>query len=188
MTTSLKLRRDVIKAAVAHAQRTPDRQVCGLLGGHGTLVTQYLPVNNVAQDPRRSFVMSPQEMLDALRQLDAQQLTWLATYHSHPHSNPIPCAEDIAQARRQAPNQVMVIVSFNRPKPRLKAWHITPYRVLEVPLFWETQSQEAAAPLLTPSRLHIVLTVLAALLSAVLLLVVSITLLPPPPVLPAPIS
>jgi proteasome lid subunit RPN8/RPN11 len=78
------------------ASRLPE-EACGLVAGRYELVCQVYPVTNVLHSPVE-FSMHPQEQLDAFQKIEAQELTLLGIYHSHPQGPPGPSPSDIARA------------------------------------------------------------------------------------------
>ena len=72
-------------------------EVCGFLAGVGGRVSKVYPVTNVASNPEVAFYMDPVEQLAALKDIDKQDLTLLAAYHSHPPGGPEePSPTDVA--------------------------------------------------------------------------------------------
>lgn len=72
-------------------------EACGLLAGRNGIVSQVLPIENVAHSTFR-FRMEPRGQVDALLDLEAHELELLAIYHSHPSGPPGPSTTDIAEA------------------------------------------------------------------------------------------
>jgi [CysO sulfur-carrier protein]-S-L-cysteine hydrolase len=71
-------------------------ECCGLLAGHGGHVTQLYPIPNELASPTR-FRTDAKAMLAAQRQMREHQQDLIAVYHSHPTSDPIPSATDLAE-------------------------------------------------------------------------------------------
>jgi proteasome lid subunit RPN8/RPN11 len=79
----------------ALAEVTPGEEICGLVvDGPGGGVEAW-PLPNRADDPRRSFLLGPAELLGALRRLEAEGRGLLAVYHSHPSGGPDLSARDL---------------------------------------------------------------------------------------------
>lgn len=186
---TLKITPAVAKAIVRHAQNTPKHEVCGVLYGYANTITDHIAIENVASNAQHAFAMHPQALFNALKNIDGAKKTWLAIYHSHPTSDPIPSQTDIHESRTQYPNIAQIIISLSTTKPRIKAWRLQNNRVLELPLLLETQHiGNENEPLLVPSRLHIAIALAVTIIAALVLLLTSVALLPPPPILPTPIS
>jgi len=72
-------------------------EACGLLAGKDGQVEKVLLVRNQAQSPVR-FVMDPYEQLQALEWIDAQGLSLIGIFHSHPAGPETVSATDIKEA------------------------------------------------------------------------------------------
>ena len=104
-----------------HALASPDREVCGLLGGMQQQLTAYYPVRNIAADQGSEFLMDPAEQIDVMQQLRATGESLTGIFHSHPGSAAQPSALD----RRLAyyPDTFYFIMSLLTQPPELKAWY-----------------------------------------------------------------
>lgn len=73
-------------------------EACGLLLGAPSLnqslmvISQYLPIRNVSDDPEHHFLLEPVEWVRHCQRED-----FLGIYHSHPTAPPIPSAVDLQQ-------------------------------------------------------------------------------------------
>ncbi|MBF8269267.1 MAG: hypothetical protein HW386_976, partial [Gammaproteobacteria bacterium] len=67
-----------------HALASPDREVCGLLGGVQEKLTTYYPVKNIAADQGSEFLMDPAEQIGIMKQLRATGESLVGIFHSHP--------------------------------------------------------------------------------------------------------
>ena len=106
----LVLPADLAGRIEADARRTPNVEVCGLLGGHGERVVSAYPVTNVSPTPASAFFMDPQGQLNAMREMDRSGEAMLAIYHSHPRTVAEPSPRDLAGAAY--PGLAYVIVSL----------------------------------------------------------------------------
>ena len=104
-----------------HALASPDREVCGLLGGVQQQLTAYYPVRNIAADPGNEFLMDPVEQIGVMQQLRTTGGCVAGIFHSHPCSAAQPSALD----RRLAyyPDTIYFILSLLTQPPELKAWY-----------------------------------------------------------------
>ena len=124
----------VYLALVQHLNAVYPYEGCGLLAGswsETTAVSLYA-IENIASNPRRQFLMSPQSQLAAFLEIEAAGLDLLAIYHSHPHGPETPSATDMAQA--YYPELIQVIVSLASPDPVLRAFWLTPTQYREIQL------------------------------------------------------
>jgi len=76
--------RSVALRLAALAEATPDLEVCGLVVAGSGASPEVWPIPNRAADPRRSFELAPEALLQALRRLDEEGRALLAVFHSHP--------------------------------------------------------------------------------------------------------
>ena len=120
----LLLPRPIFEEMVAQAQAERPNECCGLLAGRihadGTArVQRRYPLINAAQSPIE-FLSDPQSMFDAERDRRARGIDFLAVYHSHPTSEPIPSRKDREQSYSL---EVMnLIISLKEPGPTVRAW------------------------------------------------------------------
>lgn len=173
-----KIAYTVARQIADHAQDDYPNEVCGLLAGHGDHIYKAIPTKNIADNPLTEYLAEPYDQLQALKQLDAENLDWLGVYHSHPKSRPIISPTDIARATD--PNLIHIIVSLQNAKPELKAWRINGHDSEAVDLIFDTQSPQNTAhePLSNSQKLAIILS---GIISVLILLTISFTLLPPAP-------
>ncbi len=135
--TQLWLSRPHYQTILAHLQETYPLEGCGLLAGVCSAegigqVSQIYPVANALASPT-AYWMEPAALLSALHDIEAQGLTLLAIYHSHPQSAAAPSATDIAQA--YYPEAAQVIVSLqDRTRPQARAFLVKAQQADEIPL------------------------------------------------------
>lgn len=101
----MRVRRAVVDAIAAHARRDSPRECCGLLVGNEHEAIEAVAVANVADDPLRRFLVSPEEHLALIRRCRTRsspesRLDVVGAYHSHPHTTATPSATDHDQACR----------------------------------------------------------------------------------------
>src|SRR2546423_4456005 len=88
----------ILRAAAA---RYP-AECCGLLEGavasDGWQVRAVHETANLADDPRRRFLIDPQRQIELLRWLRGSAQTLIGCFHSHPNGPAEPSATDRAQA------------------------------------------------------------------------------------------
>ncbi len=108
---TLQLPRPLVNQILAHAQSSPDAEVCGLLGGHNNVAQHCYPATNKATDPMRRYQMDPKEQIDAMRQMRQTGEELIAIYHSHPNAPAEPSIIDIHEA--DYPGAAYLIISLN---------------------------------------------------------------------------
>jgi proteasome lid subunit RPN8/RPN11 len=79
-----------------HLRQAYPEEGCGLLAGRAGHSRAVLPVPNQLRSPHR-FFMEPIRLLQALEEIDARGWDLLAIYHSHPHGQGSPSAEDLQE-------------------------------------------------------------------------------------------
>jgi len=107
----LQIPRPLVNQILADAQRSPEAEICGLLGGQDGVVKSGYPVGNEAGEPLRRFRMEPAEQVDAMRRMREAGEALVAIYHSHPCAPAEPSAIDIQEA--SYPEAAYLIVSLN---------------------------------------------------------------------------
>jgi proteasome lid subunit RPN8/RPN11 len=109
----------VAAGIIAHARQTSPAECCGLLIGSLTDIGEAVPATNIADDPRRRYVIDPRDHLRAIRSARQRDLEVIGAYHSHPRSAPIPSETDAAQAFGEF---LWVIVGLEADPPEICAW------------------------------------------------------------------
>ncbi|MCJ8010380.1 Mov34/MPN/PAD-1 family protein [Paenibacillus sp. KQZ6P-2] len=72
-------------------------EVCGILRGSATARCMrsetFVPMRNAAPDPLHRFILHPEDWTRECLQGDGL----IGLFHSHPHSDPVPSAQDLQQ-------------------------------------------------------------------------------------------
>lgn len=105
------LPRNLVNRLLAHAQQSPEAEVCGLISARAGIPVRVYPVPNAASDPARLFFMEPSAQIRAMATMRERGETLFAIYHSHPHSPATPSARDLAEATY--PEALYLIISLN---------------------------------------------------------------------------
>ena len=106
----VELPRTLAIRLLAEAQRTPEREVCGLIAARESVPCRVIPVRNAADDARRLFDMDERELVNAMKTMRENDETLFAIYHSHPQAAPVPSQADIARAGY--PEKLHLIISL----------------------------------------------------------------------------
>ena len=109
----------VAAAMIAHARQAAPAECCGLLIGSATDIGEAVPAANVADDPRRHYIVDPRDHLRAIRSARQRGLQVIGAYHSHPASTPIPSETDAGQAFGEF---LWIIVGLAAQTPEIRAW------------------------------------------------------------------
>jgi proteasome lid subunit RPN8/RPN11 len=125
LSTSFRLilPRPLYTALLEQAGAELPNECCGLLAGRiegnvGKVERRYPLVNQLASP--REYDAEPRGLFDAARDMRQAGIVELATYHSHPTTDPIPSRTDLE--RRYGPGVVQLIVSFKTSVPVVRAW------------------------------------------------------------------
>ena len=87
----------VLDAIVTQARAEAPLECCGLLIGHGTIVTAAHPAHNVLASPTR-YRVDPKDHFAAIREARTRALAVVGAYHSHPSPPPIASPTDVRDA------------------------------------------------------------------------------------------
>src|SRR5260370_23746828 len=111
MASTIRIRAQILDGMLQHARRQPGVECCGLLAGHGGIITASFPAEN-ALASATAYEIAPRELFGLFRRMRDERLDHVAIYHSHPASENAPSAHDIAQA--VYPNAAYFIISPQR--------------------------------------------------------------------------
>ncbi len=114
-----------------HAQHEIVRECCGLLAGHGNVITQAFPAENVASDPAKTYEIAPRQIVQLLREFRERRLGFLGIYHSHPKGDNVPSPRDIELAYYSEAAYFIVTPRPYAAKP-VRAFSIRNGRVTEL--------------------------------------------------------
>lgn len=178
---ALRLTQEQAQSIIQHAISASPAEVCGLLGGQQGEVESVIPIQNIAANPQIHFDMDPRAFVRAIFDLEAQGLSLVAVYHSHPNGDPIPSPTDIEEF--YYPEIDYLIVGTGSDQPQLAAWNIRDGEVNRAELSVGAGNHElSTSETLSPVQRAAV--VLSLLLAVTFLIVVSLILLPPAPEIP----
>lgn len=93
---------------LAHARAERPMECCGLLAGRDGVITDIFPAENILASGT-AYAIAPRDLFRLFRTMRSNGLEHLGIYHSHPSSENVPSASDIAQA--YYPGQAYFIVS-----------------------------------------------------------------------------
>lgn len=121
-------------AIIRHAEDDRPNECCGLLAGHENgHVTRVIRLVNHLNSPI-AFRSDPWSMRAAMRSIDERGLHWLAVYHSHPRSLPVPSRRD--RTEHFDPAILCVIVGWSDETWSIRAWRMDS-EPTELPFFEE---------------------------------------------------
>jgi proteasome lid subunit RPN8/RPN11 len=126
-----RIKRGVIQAITAHANKELPNEACGYLAAENDIVTSHYELTNIDQAPDH-FSMEPREQFAAVKEMRSRGQVLRAVYHSHPETPARPSAEDIRLA--YDPEISFVIVSLATAQPQIKSFLVARGEVTEEPL------------------------------------------------------
>ncbi len=97
MPHEIKIQRPLAVHLLTLAQRSAQREICGLIGGKAGQPCTCYPIDNIADSPQTAFLMQPEQQAAALRAIAEKGEQLFAIYHSHPDTPPVPSARDLAE-------------------------------------------------------------------------------------------
>jgi proteasome lid subunit RPN8/RPN11 len=88
----------VLDEIASHARAALPDECCGLLVGTTAGIVEAVRSINLADDPTRRFLIDPATHFETRRRAAERGLEVVGFYHSHPRSEPVPSATDLAGA------------------------------------------------------------------------------------------
>jgi len=108
---TLYLPRPLVNKLLAHAQKNPDIEVCGLIGNDSSDRKSYYPIDNVSKDPDCRFQLDAQQQINAIKKMRDKQQSLFAIVHSHPTTSALPSQLDIEESSYK--DAFYIIISLN---------------------------------------------------------------------------
>ncbi len=131
--TEIQLSRKLTTQLLHLAQISPEKEICGLIGGKDGAAVNCYPVENTAADPANRFQLDAKQHIAACKQMRENGEELFAIYHSHPKAPAEPSATDIELA--DYPDAVYLIISLNtKGILEIRGFTIADKRVSEVAL------------------------------------------------------
>lgn len=132
MTETLRLSADQYQSIVDHARACKPEEACGILAGEadGVITRVFLMENTEHSDV--FYMMDSREQFEVFDAIERDGLKLLAIFHSHPHSPPLPSAQDMELAFY--PDAFYLIVSLMDEEPAARVFRIVDGEVREAEL------------------------------------------------------
>lgn len=105
-----KMPRTLVNELLHQAQRSPEKEITGLIGRRGARCYCY-PIANAATDASVLFALSASEQLAAVKNMQERGQTLFAVYHSHPQAPAFPTV--IGDNTTDYPDALHLIISLN---------------------------------------------------------------------------
>lgn len=123
------LERRYLEEMLSHAFQEAPNECCGLLAGADSQVTRVYRLTNVEHSPYR-YKADPQELFQALKEIEQNGWQLLGIYHSHTHAPAQPSPTDVELAFW--PDSLYFIISLSESQPVIRAFKIQDGRTEEV--------------------------------------------------------
>jgi proteasome lid subunit RPN8/RPN11 len=135
MDASLRLSPAQYRSIIDHALACKPEEACGILagGGDGTVTHVFLMEN--AEHSDSFYMMDSREQFEVFDEIEREGLELIAVFHSHPHSPPLPSAQDLELAFY--PDALYLIVSLIGEQPQGRVYRIVDRQVEEVEMVLE---------------------------------------------------
>ncbi len=108
---TLALPRPLVNKILAHAQKNPDIEVCGLIGSNTLEGKDYYSIKNISSNPSCRFLMDAPEQIQTMKEMRDRQQTLFAIVHSHPTTVAEPSLLDIKESTNK--DVFYIIISLN---------------------------------------------------------------------------
>ncbi len=135
----MRLPRKYYQQIVDHARRGKPNEICGLIAGHEGKAVKLWETTNNDPRPRVRYNVDPAELLQVLREIEDNNWSLMAIYHSHPMSEAYPSGTDVSLA--YYPDAVYIIVSLANGVPVVRAFKIQDQRIVEQELIVERDEE-----------------------------------------------
>jgi proteasome lid subunit RPN8/RPN11 len=136
---TLYLPRPLVNKILAHAQKNPGTEVCGLIGNDASNHKDYYAVENISKDPESRFLMDAAQQIKTMKQMRDKQQELFAIVHSHPTTNAQPSQLDIEENSYK--DVFYIIVSLNtKGVLEMRSYIQQDDQMQEVDLILETDS------------------------------------------------
>jgi proteasome lid subunit RPN8/RPN11 len=119
----LRISRQLLDEVVAHARADAPNECCGMIAARDGRAVAVHRVPNKAANPKVAYLMDGQELYDAWKAIEDDDLEIGAIYHSHPRTEPTPSLTDVSLSENW-PETLWVIVGLSGPKPDVRAFRI----------------------------------------------------------------
>lgn len=119
----VEIPRTLVDKMIQHARAGAPHEVCGVVAGENSHLSQVYPAENVAENPAVTYQMDPQDQLQIFKEINERGWELAGIYHSHPASPAHPSPTDMRLAFY--PDTVYFIVSLMEPdRPVVRAFRL----------------------------------------------------------------
>jgi proteasome lid subunit RPN8/RPN11 len=111
VVNEIKITRPLATLLLGLAQKSPQQEICGLIGSNADKPLTVYPIANNAANTALEFEMDAQQQISAFKVMREKGEKLFAIYHSHPQSPPLPSARDLEDIGY--PEALQLIISLN---------------------------------------------------------------------------
>ena len=126
----MKVTSEVLTGITNHARRAAPLECCGLLAGKEDLIDDHIATRNT-RNSAVAYQVDPVEHIAAVKAVRARGRRILGAYHSHPTSEAVPSATDVAEAY-YGDGFLYFIVSLGSEPPDVRAFRLEEGRLASV--------------------------------------------------------
>ncbi len=120
----ITLPRAVVDEMLAHVQAGYPNEACGVLAGQDGRVVKHYPATNASDTPETFSQIGSRELLSIAQEIDDNDWTFFAYYHSHPRTQAYPSPRDINLSQGW-PGTLYIIFSLrNQEQPEMRVFSI----------------------------------------------------------------
>lgn len=126
----IHLPRVVVEEMLAHMRAGYPNEACGVLAGANGRVVKNYPATNASDTPETFSEIGSRELLSIAQEIDDNDWTFFAYYHSHPRTPAYPSPRDINLSQGW-PGTLYIIFSLRNPEaPEMRVFSINSARVV----------------------------------------------------------
>ncbi len=120
----ITLPRAIFDAMLAHVQADYPNEGCGVLAGQAGRVVKHYAAVNTSDTPETFSQIGSRELLSIVQEIDDNDWTVFAYYHSHPRTPAYPSPRDIKLSQGW-PGTLYIIFSLREPEhPEMRVFSI----------------------------------------------------------------
>lgn len=130
---AVRLPRPIVNQLLHLAQKSPEEEICGLIGRDGRGFRKCYPVQNAAGDRQRFFALDARGQIEAMRDMREHGQELAAIYHSHPAAPALPSLADVEQ--HEYSDVLYLIISLStKGVLEMRGFYIRGRAIEEVPI------------------------------------------------------
>ncbi|HEX5479504.1 MAG TPA: M67 family metallopeptidase [Dehalococcoidia bacterium] len=130
---TLRLPQSYIDEMIAHARDDVPNEACGIIAGNGGHPVKLYRAINAEASPFR-YSVDPKDLLRIHNDVDDNDWTFLAIYHSHTHTEAYPSPTDVRLAVGWPDAYYILVSLMDEESPVVRAYRIIDGTVTEEPL------------------------------------------------------